>query len=1143
MGKGGGGQRTPYEAPNDLTSRQKASLIDLISEGPIEGPIHIQGSMDDLGCIYLDDTPVIDGSGNSTINGMYAQWRAGTLEQPAMSGFTASANEVPVGIEVKYNSPVTRTITSPNIDRLRLTFGTQSLVETKDNGDRVPTSVQLQIQIQRNGVWITEKNVTIKGKRSNSPYLMAVILDDLPPVPFSVRMIRITQDSTSDKIQNNTVWSSYSELVDISQTYPGSAVAGLMFDSEQFGNKFPRRNYLIKGRIIQVPSNYDPDKRIYAGIWDGTFKPAFTNNPAWVLWDLLTHPRYGMGKRLNISEVDKFALYAIGRYCDEQVDDGFGGKEPRITCNAYITDMRKAYDVMADMCAMMRIMPVWNGRTLTFIQDRPSDVVWPYTNANVIDGNFQYSFSALKSRHTAVEVRFIDPNNGWKTSVELVEDDASIARFGRNVMRVDAFGCTSRGQAHRHGLWLLTTEKLETQTVEFNIGSEGLRHMPGDIIEIADNNYADNQIGGRLTHIDYASQTLTLDRNIDTPKSGKSSVTLINAQGDPQSYEVVSYPASNQIKLDTLPLGLQEGGIWTLTLPSLRRRLFRAISLADNGDGSFTVIAVQHTPEKEAVVDKGAKFEPKPDTPLGGFIPPVENLSVDIESDTSAWQVEASWNTPYSSRGVDFLLKLTTGDRIVGTASTTDTIYRFGGLPQGNYVLSVLPQNDRKQKGEVATTSFAINPPLPPSYIEVESGYFSLGIIPRSGGQNSLRAQYEFWFSEKQITDIRDVENRAEYLGISSMWVIQGRNLKAGHTYYIYVRSINAVGKSVFVEAKGEPDSNTKEILDELDGQFMTTEAGKQLDEKLNWNTESIAELTNATYSLSTDVLRYSANAQAGITQLQQLRVSDNEAWAQEIKEIYSAVGENKSAIRETQTSITELNKAFGQTTTEIRTELKTTNDATNKRIDDTNQKLGNTDKEIGRIRADVATNKEAISETNKAMAKSEEQVQAQFGKQQGMINQKMQAEFSQTGDGVVTHSINITIVHNNVKYNAAGQVISAQVKNGKLESFIGYNANNFAWYNPVNGKMELFMAVKNGQLFVKEAFLDKASIREMVLSESIRSDNYVPGKSGFIIDVKNNKLEMYGGNGGTTLTNQNLYVKDETGYNVVIIGDITNER
>ncbi|WP_368876763.1 TipJ family phage tail tip protein [Proteus vulgaris] len=1084
MGKGGGGQKTPYEAPNDLTSRQKASLIDLISEGPIEGPIHVQGSMNDLGCIYLDDTPVIDGSGNSTINGMYAQWRAGTLEQPAMSGFTASANEVPVGIEVKYNSPVTRTITSPNIDRLRLTFGTQALVETKDNGDRVPTSVQLQIQVQRNGAWITEKNVTINGKRSNSPYLMAVVLDDLPPVPFSVRMIRITQDSTSDKIQNNTVWSSYSELVDISQTYPGSAVAGLMFDSEQFGNKFPRRNYLIKGRIIQVPSNYDPDKRIYSGIWDGTFKPAFTNNPAWILWDLLTHPRYGMGKRLNISEVDKFALYAIGRYCDEQVDDGFGGKEPRMTCNAYITDMRKAYDVMGDMCAMMRIMPVWNGRTLTFIQDRPSDVVWPYTNANVIDGNFQYSFSALKSRHTAVEVRFIDPNNGWKTSVELVEDDASIARFGRNVMRVDAFGCTSRGQAHRHGLWLLTTEKLETQTVEFTVGSEGLRHMPGDIIEIADNYYADNQIGGRLTHIDYASQTLTLDRNIDTPKSGKSSVTLISAQGDPQSYEVMSYPASNQIKLDTLPLGLKDGGVWTLTLPSLRRRLFRAISLADNGDGSFTVIAVQHTPEKEAIVDKGAKFEPKPDTPLGGFIPSVENLSVDIESDASAWQVEASWNTPYSSRGVDFLLKLTTGDRIVGTASTTDTMYRFGGLPQGNYVLSVVPQNDRKQKGDVATTSFAINPPLSPSYIEVESGYFSLGIIPRSGGQNSLRAQYEFWFSEKQITDIREVESRAEYLGVSSMWVIQGRNLKAGHTYYIYVRSINAVGKSVFVEAKGEPDSNTKEILDELDGQFMTTEAGKQLSEKLDWNAETALILSNASHRNFRQLLIKHAESQAGISELWQANATQDEAWAQEVKEIYSAVGDNTSAIKETQTSITKLDEAIGQRFTEIRTK-------------------------VDKAEADIASNSQAISNTNKAFAENKTQVQAKFDEQEGMIQEKMQATFNQAGDGVVTHSINITIKHDGVSYNAAGQVISAQVKNGKLESFIGYNANNFAWYNPANGKMELFMYAKNGQFFIKEAFLDKANVREMVLSEAIKSKDYETGKNGFNIDANTGNAEF----------------------------------
>ncbi|EPC3576136.1 host specificity protein J, partial [Morganella morganii] len=306
----------------------------------------------------------------------------------------------------------------------------------------------------------------------------------------------------------------------INQTYPGSAVAGLTFESEQFGNKFPRRNYLIKGRIIQVPGNYNPDTRVYSGIWDGTFKPAWSDNPAWVLWDLLTHPRYGMGQRLKIAEVDKFALYMIGQYCDQEVDDGFGGKEPRIRCNAYITDLRKAYDVISELCSSMRIMPVWNGQVLTFVQDRPSDSVWPYTNANVADGVFEYSFSPVKARHNVVEVRFIDPDNGWKTSVEQVSDDVSVAKNGRNVLRVDAFGCTSRGQAHRHGLWILMTEKLETQTVEFRIGAEGLRHTPGDIFEIADNDWVDMQIGGRILSADPEKKTLLLDRNIEKPAKG-----------------------------------------------------------------------------------------------------------------------------------------------------------------------------------------------------------------------------------------------------------------------------------------------------------------------------------------------------------------------------------------------------------------------------------------------------------------------------------------------------------------------------------------------------------------------------------------------------------------------------------------------
>ncbi|WP_426784504.1 phage tail tip protein J-related protein [Serratia sp. 2C06] len=828
MGKGGGKQSTPYEAPNDLKSRQKLSIIDLISEGPIEGPVK------GLQSVHLDDTPAVDDGGNSSVNGMVAQWRAGTLEQPVMEGFTDSSSETPVGIEIKQSAPVTRTITTPNIDRLRLTFGTQSLMEVTEDGSRVPTAVQLQVQIQRNGAWVTEKDVTIRGKRSNSPYMMAVVLDNLPPRPFSVRMVRITPDSTTDRIQNTTVWSSYTEITDIAQTYPGSAVVGLNFDSEQFGNKFPRRNYLVRGRIVQVPDNYDPVTRTYNGIWTGAFKPAWSDNPAFVLYDLLTHPRYGMGKRLNVGEVDKFALYAIGQYCDQSVPNGFGGREPRMRCNAYLTDLRKAYDIVSELCAMMRVMPVWDGRRMTFIQDRPSDVVWPYTNANVVGGAFGYSASSLKARHTVVEVRFIDPDNGWKTSVEQVSDDAMVARFGRNVLRVDAFGCTSRGQAHRHGLWILTTEKLETQTVEFAVGAEGLRHTPGDIIEVADNDYVDAQIGGRLVSVDEKTNTLTLDRPVEKPAKGQATLSLMDATGQPVRLTVTGFPAANQLQVNGLPAGVREGGVWALGLPSLRRRLFRAITVSDKGDGTYAVSAVQHVPEKEAIVDNGARFDPKPDTNLSTLIPPVEHLAVELTQDTEAWQVVATWDTPYAARGISFVLKLTVGGRIVGTATTTDSLYRFGGLPRGDYTLTVTAQNTRGQKGEPTSVTFSINPPAPPSYIDVEPGYFSLGVIPRTGGMNALRTQFEFWYSDRQLTDITTVTARAQYLGTGTLWVVQGQHIKPGHRYYFYVRSVNAVGKSNFVEASGEPRDDARGILDIIAGQILESDLGKALQDKIN---------------------------------------------------------------------------------------------------------------------------------------------------------------------------------------------------------------------------------------------------------------------------------------------------------------------
>ncbi|WP_053088718.1 phage tail tip fiber protein [Proteus mirabilis] len=489
--------------------------------------------------------------------------------------------------------------------------------------------------------------------------------------------------------------------------------------------------------------------------------------------------------------------------------------------------------------------------------------------------------------------------------------------------------------------------------------------------------------------------------------------------------------------------------------------------------------------------------------PTGGVPAPINLVFVPL-SVTDIVQGYISWQNVALDIRYNTVNILQNG-KVIQSIQVPGERVDINGLTRGTYRVEVRAINVAGAMSAPAISDFAIQAPPAPIGVEITPGMFSLTAYPKQGDSAVFGYTFEFWFSEKKLTNLSENEviTKTNKVGQGNFWTQE--NLKAGHTYYFYIRTINSYGKSVFVEASGVPVSLPTDIFDDLDNTVRETEAFKQLSEELKWNTESIAVLTNATYSLSTDVLQRSANAQAGITQLQQLRVSDNEAWAQDIKRVYASIEDNDKALRaeikETQTSITELNKAFGQTTTEIRTELKITNDATNKRIDDTNQKLGNTDKEVGRIRADVLTNKEAISETNKAMAKSEERIQVQLGEQQGMIEKRMQATFEQTGDGVVTHSINITIVHNNVKYNAAGQVISAQVKNGKLESFIGYNANNFAWYNPVNGKMELFMYAKNGQLFIRDLFIEDGSITNAKIGNVIQSNNYAVGKSGWIIN------------------------------------------
>ncbi|HAJ8891632.1 TPA: host specificity protein J, partial [Escherichia coli] len=514
-----------------------------------------------------------------------------------------------------------------------------------------------------------------------------------------------------------------------------------------------------------------------------------------------------------------------------------------------------------------------------------------YNRSNVVmpdDGApFRYSFSALKDRHNAVEVNWIDPDNGWETATELVEDTQAIARYGRNVTKMDAFGCTSRGQAHRAGLWLIKTELLETQTVDFSVGAEGLRHVPGDVIEICDDDYAGISTGGRVLAVNSQTRTLTLDREITLPSSGTTLISLVDGQGNPVSVEVQSVTDGVKVKVSRVPDGVAEYSVWGLKLPTLRQRLFRCVSIRENDDGTYAITAVQHVPEKEAIVDNGAHFDGDQSGTVNGVTPPaVQHLTAEVTADSGEYQVLARWDTPKVVKGVSFLLRLTVAaddgrERLVSTARTTETTYRFTQLALGNYRLTVRAVNAWGQQGDPASVSFRIAAPAAPSRIELTPGYFQITATPHLAVYDPT-VQFEFWFSEKRIADIRQVETSARYLGTALYWIAASINIKPGHDYYFYVRSVNTVGKSAFVEAVGQPGDDASGYLDFFKGEIGKTHLAQELWTQIDNGqlapdlTEIRTSITDVSNEITQTVNKKLEDQSAAIQQIQKVQVDTN---------------------------------------------------------------------------------------------------------------------------------------------------------------------------------------------------------------------------------------------------------------------------
>ena len=791
--KGGGGH-TPHEAPDSLRSAQKLRAIGLISLGPIKGPANKWKDT------YFDNTPIQNANGvddndaaSFNFKNTEIQYNLGYQDQRPLEGFEASEREVSVGAEVKQQHPITRSVIDPDVTRLRLTIGVNALISQNDQGDTNGTSVDFQILVNNT----PRGTYQIEGK-SSSRFYRSYIIDDLPPRPFTVTVKRITEDSKSQRLQNGTHWVSYTEIIDTKLSYPNMAIVGIKTDS-RYNPNFPNINFLLYGRIIKIPTTYDPEARTYApGLWRGDFKMGWTNNPAWIFYDLITDKLAGLGERIGDFGIDKFMLYEIAKYCDELVDDGYGGKEPRMVSNLWITEQRDAYNVISDMASVFRAIAVWDGTQFTAIQDRPTDPACLYTQSNVVDGKFSRQYTAGKAIFTAVEVEYADERNLYQKSIEYVADDGMIARYGYNVKKMTAYGCTSRGQAHRYGKWVLETSRLEQCTITFTVGRQGLMHLPGDIIEIADNDYAGQVIGGRVIAVN--GRQVTLDRAVEITEN--SHLSYLNAGYQLTKIKIISAQGA-VVTLDTAPDGLKEYDDWVLKTSTVSTQLYRALGISENDDGSYTITALQHEPQKEAIVDNGARFEPKATSILS--VPQVSNIGVTVNPDGS---VSFAGDVTGGNGVIKYDFRIYKDGALYDIRlGQTSPNLNLDGLENGEYSVLIQVKNEKGQVLSERTQTFVIDKPPVPTGVGV------------TGGLGNITIEWD-WINDATATEIfvsetDDIKTATRLTRVTAK--MYSHEVGAKQVRYYWLRHTRGVNVGPFSQQSGLRGESAVDIDAELE--------------------------------------------------------------------------------------------------------------------------------------------------------------------------------------------------------------------------------------------------------------------------------------------------------------------------------------
>ncbi|HFN3778924.1 phage tail protein [Enterobacter hormaechei] len=838
MSSGGGKASTPKLLDDNLKSKQFYRVLDLISEGPIAGPV----DQEHLSSFKLNKTPITDSNGNVNVNGISVAWRPGSETQEPINGFSAIEATTIVNTEVTYDTPLVRTVTDQDVTRVRFNIGVTGLMEQDSKGNQKNTSVTMVIETRTGSSgWVMEKTVTITGKISGE-YLEAHVIDAPDTKPFDIRVRRITPDSSSDLLSNGTVWNSYSEITDDNLSYPFSAVAGSVIDRDQYTDT-PSRTYHLRGLIVDVPDNYEPIARTYSGLWTGGFKKAWTNNPAWLFRELAKNTRFGLAKRAGYIDVDDGALYILSQYCDQLVDDGYGGKEPRMTLNAYITEQASARDILDKIASMFRGIALWDGLRLSVMLDAPQDPIATITNANVVNGEFKRSSVKRSEKYNAVVVSWTDPDNGWEQVKEYVSDDEMIAKGNYNETTLEAFGCTSRGQAWRAGKWLLETAKRESSRLSFQMARDAIHFTPGDIVEVMDNDYAGTRLGGRI--VSHSGRVITVDVVDSSVVTDGSTMSIMGRDGKFSRYEIDGVNGNN-VTLKNEPEWVRVGTVFAISTASVAIRLFRILSVAETENNSvYSITASLHDPNKQAIVDEGAVFEVPSDTLNGYRVPNVENLRI-LNTNTETVQVTATWETATTTKKLVFELYIYSADgKLVSQYETDQFRYEFYGLAAGSYTLGVRGRNENGMKGAETQVSLIIGAPKPPNSVQWIPGPLQATLVPVMSVTATSDTSFEFWYAgETPIPLTDDIENKTQFLGRGNQWIIQ--KLKFDHVYYVYVRTRNAFGVSDFVEASGKPTDDFSDITNAILEEIKETDTFKDLIESAVESSEKFAELADA---------------------------------------------------------------------------------------------------------------------------------------------------------------------------------------------------------------------------------------------------------------------------------------------------------